>query len=149
MSVSTKQMRLLHVARNRLDIPEASWRQMLAEVGGVQSATELTQESYTAMLGLMEHLGFRPAAPVRDFGERPGMASRKQIAFIRSLWRSYTQHAYATDRELELWLKKKWRVDSLRFLDAATAPKVITALLAMEARAKAARAADERKTATA
>jgi len=45
------------------------------------------------------------------------------------------------DRELELWLKKKWRVDSLRFLDASTAPKVITALLAMEARAKAARAA--------
>ena len=148
MKISAKQMRLLHVARNRLDIPEATWRQMLAEVGGVESATELTQEGFDAMLGLMEHLGFRPAAPVRDFGERPGMASRKQIAFIRSLWRSYTQHAFATDRELELWLKKKWRVDSLRFLTAEAAPKVITALLAMEARARAARAA-ERKTATA
>lgn len=85
MTIGTKQMRLPQVARNRLDIPEATWRQMLAEVGGVEPATELTQEGFDAMLRLLEHLGFRPAAPVRDFGERPGFATRKQIAFIRSL----------------------------------------------------------------
>ena len=141
MTISARQMRLLHVARKRLDIPEPVWRQMLAEVGGVESATELTQESFDAMLGLLEHLGFRPAAPVRDFGERPGFASTRQIAFIRSLWRSYTQYRYTGDRELELWLSKKFKVSSLRFLSAEGAQKAITALKSMDARARAARAA--------
>lgn len=148
MKVTKRQLALLAVARRRLDIGEALWREALAELGGVESAKELDREGFDAVLGWLESCGFRIEAPAANFGTRPGFASPAQLGLIRSRWRQYTRYAYAGDKELEKWLAAKFKVSSLRFLTAEAAPKVITALKSMEARARAARAG-ERKTATA
>ncbi|NIZ15749.1 phage protein GemA/Gp16 family protein, partial [Phaeobacter sp. HF9A] len=66
--------------------------------------------------------------------QRPGMASFAQIELIRDLWHEHT-HGKAGEEQLNLWLERCWKISSLRFLEATVAPKVITALKAMKARA--------------
>lgn len=86
-------------------------------------------------MGYFEYLGFKPLTTRGpDYGTRPDMASFAQLEFIRTLWREYT-HGQAGEEELNKWLERCWKVSSLRFMSADTAPKVITALKAMKARA--------------
>ena len=69
-----------------------------------------------------------------NYGPRPGMASYAQLELIRALWFEYSQ-GRAGEGELNKWLERCFKLTSLRFLDKATAPKVITALKAMKTRA--------------
>jgi len=135
MPINNKQKALLHVAQGKLGLSESEYRLALVEVGGVTSSTDLDQAGFDAIMGFFEYLGFEPlTAKGQDYGARPGMASFAQIELIRTLWREYTRFR-AGEEELNKWLRGTWRIDSLRFLSRATAPKVITALKAMKARA--------------
>lgn len=135
MPISRNQKALLHVAKSKLRLSDELYRTALVQVAGVASSTELDAEGFSAMMGLFEHMGFRPLdrrGPA--YGERPGMASFAQIELIRALWAEYTRDRAGED-ELNKWLLRCFRLSSLRFLTAATAPKVITALKSMKARA--------------
>ena len=88
---------------------------------------------------MRSYCGFQPidtSAP--RYGERPGMASFAQIELIRELWREIHRERTCDDEALAGWLRKYQKVDSLRFLTAPAARKVITAFMAWKARAKAA-----------
>ncbi|NRB19768.1 MAG: DUF1018 domain-containing protein [Rhodobacteraceae bacterium] len=63
------------------------------------------------------------------------MASFAQIELIRTLWGEFTRDAYDGEDGLNKWLERSWKTSSLRFLKVETAPKIITALKAMKARA--------------
>ena len=135
MTISRKQLALMHVARKKLGWTDAMYRSVLVEIAGVTSSTELDNDSFAAVMGFAEYCGFAPLkAKGQDYGDRPGMASFAQLEFIRTLWREYTRFNAGED-ELNKWLKNKWRIDSLRFLRRETAPKIITALKVMKARA--------------
>lgn len=137
MSISIKQIRLLHVAKSKLGLTEQEFRAALVEVCGVTSVKELDQNSFDALMGLFEYLGFKPlAAKGPDYGSRPGMASFAQVELIRVIWTEWA----GTDVEngLSVWLERFFGISSLRFLTARDAPKVITALKAMKARDRAA-----------
>jgi len=111
------------------------FRSALVQIGGVITVNELDKDGFEAMLGLFEYLGFAPLSlKGQNYGDRPGMASFKQIELIRVLWQEYT-HSKAGEDELNKWLERCWKVSSLRFLRKETAPRVITALKAMKARA--------------
>lgn len=138
MKISPRQLKPIHVARRRIGLSEAGFRTALVRLGGVESSRDLDREGFDLMMALFEHLGFAPWKPQgKDFGARPGMASFAQLQLIRALWREYTLRAYAGDAELEKWLAGTFKVSTLRFLDAATARKAITALLDMRERQKA------------
>lgn len=62
------------------------------------------------------------------------MASFARIEFIRTLWQEYTR-GNAGEDELNKWLERTWKLSSGRSLRVQTAPKVITALKEMKARA--------------
>lgn len=135
MTISPNQIKLLHVAKGKLGISEEAYRLALAHIAGVTSSTELDLAGFEAMMGFFEWMGFRPlASRGPSYGNRPGMASFAQIALIRALWHEYTHRAYAGEGELSKWLERCFKVSSLRFLKAETAPKVITALKAMKGR---------------
>lgn len=139
MTITRKQLALIHVASSKLGLSDDSYRSALAQVAGVTSSTELDQAGFEAMMGLFEYMGFRPLlAQGKSYGHRPGMASFAQIELIRALWREYTRNTYAGEAELNSWLERSFKLSSLRFLTAAAAPKVITALKAMKARSRAA-----------
>lgn len=135
MSITNNQLKLLHTAKGKVEMTEATFRSALTQIAGVTSSKELDTDGFEAMMGFMEYCGFTPlTARGPNFGDRPGMASFAQIELIRVLWHEYT-HGKAGEDELNKWLERYWKVSSLRFLRSQNAPKVITALKAMKSRA--------------
>ncbi|MBK0328140.1 regulatory protein GemA [Rhodobacteraceae bacterium F11138] len=135
MKISRNQMKLVYVAKTKTRLNEEQYRAALVEIGGVASLTELDVDGFEALVGLFEYLGFAPAEQKgRSYGNRPGTATIGQIELIRALWQEYTR-AQAGEDELNKWLERTWKISSLRFLRKETAPKVITALKSMKARA--------------
>ena len=130
MTMNTRQLALLAVARKDRGLSEDAWRSALAQIGGVTSAKDLDQEGFSAVLGYLEWLGFRPLeAKGPNYGNREGMASFAQLELIRNLWSEITRHAYSGEDELGKWLAAKFKVSALRFLKKDVAAKVITGLL--------------------
>jgi len=135
MTITRNQMKLIHVARRKLGLEEEHYRTALVQIAGVASIKELDRGGFDALMGYFEYLGFAPLnrrGP--DYGGRPGMASFAQIELIRALWSEYTC-GKAGENEMNKWLERCWKISSLRFQTKAAAPKVITALKAMKARA--------------
>lgn len=134
-TVTPKQLALLHVARQKVDHSEGEKWWALQHLAGVNSSADLDQRGFDLMMADMRNRGFKPAkaneAPT--FGQRPGFASPAQIALIRDLWAEWS----GADDEgaLNSWIERFYHVSTLRFLNAATASKAITALKAMKRRA--------------
>ncbi|MAS94371.1 MAG: GemA protein [Verrucomicrobiales bacterium] len=135
MTISRNQIALLHVAKAKLGLSDAEYRTALVHLAGVTTSTELDTSGFEAVLGFFQYMGFAPlSARGANYGPRRGMASFAQIELIRTLWHEYTG-GQAGEEELTKWLERCWKISSMRFLKAETAPKVITALKAMKARA--------------
>ncbi|QEW19258.1 Mu-like prophage protein gp16 [Marinibacterium anthonyi] len=135
MTITPQQLKFLWTGKSKTGLDDATWRSALVQIAGVTSTKELDGDGFEAMMGFLQWLGFTPLqARGADYGDRPGMASFAQIELIRVLWHEYTRGEAGED-ELNKWLERCWKVSSLRFLRARNAPKVITALKAMKARA--------------
>ncbi|CUH80722.1 regulatory protein GemA [Tropicibacter naphthalenivorans] len=135
MTISTNQLKLLWTAKTKVRLKDDDFRVALIHLTGCTSTKELDTDGFDVMMGLMEWMGFNPvSAHGPNYGDRPGMASFRQIEFIRTLWHEYTGGKAGED-ELNKWLLSKWKLSSLRFLRADKAGKVITALKVMKSRA--------------
>lgn len=135
MTVSRNQIALLHVAKAKLGLSDPEYRTVLVHLAGVTTSKELDTTGFEAVLGFFQYMGFAPlSARGANYGTRRGMASFAQIELIRTLWQEYTG-GQAGEEELTKWLERCWKISSMRFLKAETAPKVITALKAMKSRA--------------
>jgi len=97
MPLSRAQTALLHVAKKQLQIEDADYRAILQREAGCQSSRDLDTDGLDAVLRRFGELGFVPSSRRPDLGNRYGMATRKQIGFIRSLWRTWTD-GEGTDR---------------------------------------------------
>ena len=107
-----KQIAMLHVAKKRLDMADDDYRAILRQEAGVESSRLLDADGVKAVLRRFGELGFTPSSHRPDLGLRPGMATPKQVALIRSLWRQYTD-AEGDDRSLGKWLQRT--VEGLRY----------------------------------
>ncbi len=134
--ISKAQKAIIHVAQGKLGWDEETYRQVLVRIAGVTSSTELDQDGFSAVMGFAEYCGFRPlgkGAP--RYGNRPGMATFAQLELIRELWREVHGARECDDAALLGWLRKFFKVDSMRFLTMEGARKAITALKAWKSRA--------------
>lgn len=128
-----KRIALIHIARQRLGLDEATYRQLLTERGGVTSARDLDDAGFAAVMGYFIACGFRSTWTQRTFGtQRAGMASPRQVEMIKALWREVTGGSEFAG--LDRWLEKSYGVSSLRFASGAIAGKAITGLKSMKAR---------------
>ena len=142
--ITPAQLRLIHVARKRIEMAEHRYHGMVLDYGGVVSAADLDRRGFDLCIAFMEAEGFdrapvapaTPAAPA--FGRRPGFASPEQVELIRTLWREWigpsAESEPAVEAGLNAWLERYHRASSLRFVTVAAAGKIITALKAMKAR---------------
>ena len=136
MTLSKSQKAILHVAKAKLALDDDTYRRVLIKVAGVTSSTELDQAGFEAVMGFLDYAGFRPMkADGANYGRRAGFASPAQVDFIRTLWREAHHAAELDEAALNGWLKKWFKVSSLRFLPDTQAAKVITALKAWKSRA--------------
>lgn len=131
MAISKRKIGLLHVAKQRLGLSEADYRQVLRDAAGVSSARDLDEDGFKNVLARFQSLGFTTSIERRNYGHRAGMATPEQLEYIRGLWRQY---ASGHDSGLEHWIEHDFGVSALRFLDQPTAGKVLTALKAMTTR---------------
>lgn len=132
--VTPKQIALLHVAKKQLSLDDDSYRAILARYGRCESAADLNQPGFTAVMKYLTAMGFRSTWTQRTYGYRPTMATPAQVDLIRALWQKFSGAADDNDVELNKWLDRFHKVSSLRFVDNKRAAKVISALKAMAAR---------------
>lgn len=142
-ALPAKSVALVHVARRRLGLDEATYRALLMRAAGVASSSALTPQGFDRVMKEFRRLGFISDAHARTYGERAGMASPKQLAAIRRLWREFTDGT-GDDLSLGKWLKGKWSIEHPRFLPEYEAGRAVAGLHAMVKRkhAKAAKLAE-------
>ncbi|WP_200940958.1 regulatory protein GemA [Methylobacterium sp. Leaf113] len=139
-TITPGKVRLIQVARKRNAMEDRRYYSMLQGYGGVVSANDLDGRGFDLCMAFLEAEGFErePLAVAKPgFGRRPGFASPEQVELIRALWREWS--GSEAEAELNAWLERYHRASTLRFLTAAGAGKVITALKAMKDRVGAAR----------
>ena len=142
--ITPAQLRLIHVARKRIEMAEHRYHGMVLDYGGVVSAADLDRRGFDLCMAFIEAEGFdrepiAPAAPTAPaFGRRPGFASPEQVELIRTLWREWSgptaESEAVVEAGLNAWLERYHGASSLRFATVAAAGKVITALKAMKDR---------------
>lgn len=91
MPISRKQQRVLFAAKRHLGLNDAEFAMVLARVGDLASITELEQGRFDAVVAFFQHMGFNSVPAGESWGDRrPGMASSRQVQYIRVLWHEYT-----------------------------------------------------------
>lgn len=136
-SNSHKRVMLVQVARKALGLDEDTYRAILREHGGTDSASTLDYRGFASVMDRFRELGFVSDLHKASFSpnNRIGMATAAQLALIRDLWSANTDGA--DEAALDHWLEGHFRISSLRFVSDAKAKKVIAALKAWAARKQA------------
>ena len=137
MALTRKQTALIHVAKKRLGLGDDDYRAILRHEAGVETSKGLDADGFTAVMRRFQALGFKPSANPPTYGDRAGMATTAQVAYIRSLWKEYTD-GIGDDRSLGKWLQRTVKVSDLRFVSYGAARKAIAGLRAMVNKKKAA-----------
>ncbi|WP_430913138.1 regulatory protein GemA [Methylobacterium sp. sgz302541] len=131
--ISPKRVAVVQVARRQLGLDEAQYRAVLHHHGGgAASAKDLDEAGFEAVMAYFNAFGFRSTWMRRSYGNRPGMASPKQVALIRGLHREWS--GVEDEAALNRWLDASFKVSALRFLTAGGAQQAITALRSMTGR---------------
>lgn len=123
------KLKLIHHAVRKISMADEDYRTMLRRVAGVDSSKTLDDAGFDAVMAEFKRLGFTSSRRQAAYGERPGMASGRQVGLIHSLWRQYCGDD--DENGLRLFLEKKFAVSSLRFVDTRTCCKIICTLRRM------------------
>jgi hypothetical protein len=133
--ITTAQLALIHVAKKRLGLDDDSYRAVLKNHGGVESAKDLDAAGFEAVMHHCSNCGFKSPWKKKNYGDRPGMASPRQVQFIRDLWREYT--GGDDEAGLNRWLERTCKLSALAFLTPPAAQAAITGLKKMTQRGAA------------
>jgi Bacteriophage Mu, GemA protein len=138
--ITKSQVRLIHLAKDRLGLSYEEYREILALYGGARSSVELDPEGFFSVMEHFRELGFPTSGgdvfehvePEKKPGLIIEMVTPGQMALIRRLEKKLGW-AEEPDR-LERFIWK--RLGMRRIRTKAEAIKVIEALKAMSARKK-------------
>lgn len=130
MLMTKQKLSVIHIAKQRLGISDEGYRDILQKIGGVGSSKELDEHGFEAIMLRFQQLGFKSTWNQKNYGYRPGMASPRQVALVRTLWKQFT-NGEGGEKSLSKWLSHKFSINSVRFLDANTAHRVVGALKRM------------------
>lgn len=122
----------IHCAKRDLGLDDAAYRALLQRVAGVESAAELAPRQRAEVLRELDRLGFR-RAPARRAG-RARLTGGRQAKKCRAMWIELHKAGVvrdASEAALDRFTKRVAGVDSLAWVDAQEASRVIEALKAM------------------
>lgn len=125
-------IRLIHVARRELQMPEDSYRNVLRTVARKDSAADMNIRQLQDVLDHLKKAGFKvrqaAAAPARQ--SRP-LASDPDHKKIRAIWLMLADMGVVRDpseRALAAYCRRLTRVEALQWINAAQAHKLIESL---------------------
>lgn len=133
------QLSIIHVAKRQLGLDDGAYRALLWNLAGVRSSRELTPAGFELLMLRFAELGFASTSRLKPLPARAGMATPAQVQKMRALWAEFT-NGKGTDLSLGKWLDSRFKVSSVRFVDAGLAQSVIGGMVLMLKR-KAGRAA--------
>lgn len=148
--VTKKQLALLHVAKNRLDLNDAYYREILAQFKKpdgqhITTGKDLNRVQFNQLMNIFERMGFRSVSsnqyPVsrnqQANGKPKNPMTDKQMQKIWLVWNQVsTAKKDAREKALNSFVWKKVEISHWRWLTVAKAQKIITILEAMRRQAK-------------
>ena len=134
--LTRKQTALIHLARKKLGLSDERYRLILWEMAGVETSKNLDQTGFELVMKAMMALGFRSAFTKTFYSHRPGMATPAQVTLIRTLWGKFAT-ADGSERALNKWIERTFKVSALRFVTVDQADRAILALRSMINRERA------------
>lgn len=140
MGLTKKQKTILHVAKSKLGLDDATYRDALQAYAGVRSSNDLDYDGFLQVMKHFDRCGFKSGYSRGGFKTRtkraPGMATDAQVRKIKATWLSLDNY-YEPGTEwkaLRGFLKKRFRVEHENFLTFVRASDVIEALKAIASR---------------
>ena len=130
-------VKLIHIARNDLQMDEDTYRQMLQGLTGKASTKEMDTTQLNRVLESMKKKGFRikPAGKARS---GLPLDDHPQSKKIRALWLEMAASGIVRDsseQALSLWVKRETGISALRWLNNEQASSVIEKLKKWQRRA--------------
>lgn len=124
-------VQLIHIAKGKIGLSEADYRELLESVTGKQSCSDMSLPELDKTLGAMKQLGFSvKQMPVKEI--EVGRASAEQLEYIKGMWEVCAR--IKTDKALYRFIERITGAEHPRFMDEKGAQKVITALRQMMAK---------------
>lgn len=150
--INKQQIVKIHVLASRMLLPDGMYRSILQERFGVQSCKALNCLQAEDLIAGLKHMGWEMGfwdksadeEKYNELGERPGMATPSQLRMVESIFSQVTKPETdeERDRRLRGFLFKFFKVSHMKFLDAGTVGKPLSALRAMKERGEAKKAED-------
>ena len=122
-----KLIRLIHVAKRDLAMPDDSYRAILLQIGGKESAADLNAQQLERVLQHLKRCGFK----VRAKGSNRPLAQDGQSSTIRAIWLQLADMGIVRDRSeaaLGKYVYRMTKVDALQWLSTEQASAVIEQL---------------------
>jgi len=137
-----KDLAKIHIAKKELGLNDDTYRAMLQNIAGENSAKNLTPLGAAKVIAHLRSCGWKPRRggalfppkKYEDMEDRSGMASPSQLRKIEAIWAEVCYSPNNPEGSLRRFLYKRFRVSDVRFLDLETAGKVIEALKAIRQR---------------
>lgn len=129
-ALKAREIQLIHVARQKVGMDEATYRALLHDRFGLASSTAMDWKQRKQLLDHFKTLGFK-AVPSKKRPQSRPLAGDPQSTKIRELW--LTLHTNGKVRNpdesaLAAFVKRQTKVDALQWLNSAQASKVIEEL---------------------
>ena len=126
------KMSLIHIAKERCGLDDASYRALLYGAAGIESARELEwEDQFSAIMDAFGKLGFQSWKKEGKTNSRPRWTDEwgchaAQRAKIEVMWKTCARNK--DEAALRSFIRRIAHVDSPRFLNTFLARKVILAL---------------------
>ncbi|QPJ61676.1 MAG: regulatory protein GemA [Candidatus Nitronauta litoralis] len=136
----------IHIAKKELNLDDTEYRELLFGETEKTSAKDLTDAEASKVIQAFESLGWVGSAPPSPKGAggassssglknrfsnldgRPGMATAKQLRMIEAIWMKHPGIQIKTGEALRRFLKNKFNLDGLRFIERDQVGKIKTAI---------------------
>ncbi|EEZ4408372.1 hypothetical protein CCZ13_02495 [Escherichia coli] len=130
-------IQLIHIAKNKLQLDEDTYRQMLQGLTGKASTKSMDVSDLNKVLDAMKKKGFR-ISPAKKAQSRLPLDDHPQSRKIRALWLEMAAAGIVRDRSeqaLARWVKRETGISALRWLSNEQASGVIEKLKKWQHRA--------------
>lgn len=134
--LAADKLKVLQTAASKL-----GWRDdgvyydILRAYGNVSSAKKLSEAGFSKIMAHAKKCGFRALvgrAKYDSLGNRPGMATPKQLRLIEAFWRKAARNP--SDAALRAFLKRRFNIEAMRFVTEEDVTPIRMALCAMNQR---------------
>lgn len=130
-------IQLIHIAKNKLQLDEDTYRQMLQGITGQVSTKSMNIPDLNKVLDAMKKKGFR-ISPAKKAQSRLPLDDHPQSRKVRALWLEMADAGIVRDRSenaLARWIKRETGISALRWLNNEQASSVIEKLKKWQHRA--------------